>query len=264
MSITRATADPSEWPGEPDPGRLVVDFPAPGEPRQADWDDGPASPPGYGPSGHEWATEVDGARWYLALARRSWLVVIGACAAVTLIVISVMQIVSQQPLRALTTDCRTAPCHAALPGVAAALRRSAGVSAHIPSAGPSATLPPPVATPEPSSAPPGSTAVATAAQVSATVHYHVLLNVFGSVVGKFTIINDSSSYITGWQLTAVFPGDQVQTVIGASDPGPGSDVLIMDAPAGSALPPGGRTSGIFVALGHRAHPARCTFDAMAC
>jgi hypothetical protein len=93
----------------------------------------------------------------------------------------------------------------------------------------------------------------------------VLFNLFDSVVGRFTIVNHSSRYITDWRLSAVFPGDQVQTVIGAGDPDLGGDVLVMNAPAQwLAIPPGGKATAIFVALGYSARPSSCTLDGMVC
>ena len=225
---------------------------------------GPAHPavPSAGPPGLGRASEAPRLRWYLTLARRSWPAATGACAVVTVIVISVMHIVSQQSPRprAMMTDCRRAPCHTALRATA---HPSARVSAHMPSATLSPTPSSPAA-PEPSSPAPAAMAAVTS-PVNASVSYHVLSDLLGTVVGKFTIVNDSGIYITGWQLSALFPGDQVVAVSGAHDPDLGSDLLIMDAPAqGSGIPPGGSISAIFVTQGHKAHPATCTFDGIAC
>lgn len=80
------------------------------------------------------------------------------------------------------------------------------------------------------------------------------------IIGKYTIANESNAVLSSGRLTATFPGDQVQYVIGAAaDPDLGSDVLVLEpASAGAQLAPGGRVSIIFFAAGPTGSPVTCS------
>ena len=95
--------------------------------------------------------------------------------------------------------------------------------------------------------------------------YRLVQHWEGGIIGKYTIANESTAVLSGWQFTATFPGDQVQFVIGAADPDLGSDVLVLEpASAGAQIAPGGRVSVAFFAALQTASPVHCSFNGTAC
>jgi cellulase/cellobiase CelA1 len=82
--------------------------------------------------------------------------------------------------------------------------------------------------------------------------------------GEFTIVNNGSSAVSGWQLAVTFPGDQVDWVWEASWHMSG-DTLIM-SPSGDqvTIGPGASLTEHVAAQGSATSPASCTFNGSAC
>jgi hypothetical protein len=86
----------------------------------------------------------------------------------------------------------------------------------------------------------------------------------GGFQGQFTIVNHGPTTIDGWELTAVLPGDLINTVWDATYRTVGN-TLIMDPPSYQmTIAPGASLSEHFVAQGTTTSPAGCTFDGNAC
>jgi Cellulose binding domain len=133
---------------------------------------------------------------------------------------------------------------------------------------PHATLSPsPSPFPRPSAtaaAAPPSPSAAPRPAPSVTVTYSVVERWDGGFQGQFTIVNHTSAALTGWQISATFPGDLVDSVWGASGQAGGSS-LVLDAPSYQAtIPPGASQSANFTAQGNTTSPASCTIDGRAC
>jgi hypothetical protein len=86
----------------------------------------------------------------------------------------------------------------------------------------------------------------------------------GGFQGQFTIVNNGSTAINGWQLSAVLPGDHIDTTWNATFQTNG-DVLTMNPPSyQTTIPAGTSLQEHFVAQGSTISPAGCTFDGAAC
>jgi cellulase/cellobiase CelA1 len=86
----------------------------------------------------------------------------------------------------------------------------------------------------------------------------------GGFTGQFTIVNDGRKPISGWQLTATLPGDQVRDVQGA-DWSTSGDTLVMQPPRyGGPLQPGASLTISIVAYGNDDTPATCSLDSHSC
>jgi endoglucanase len=96
-----------------------------------------------------------------------------------------------------------------------------------------------------------------------TVAYSLVQRWPGGLQGQFTIVNHGSTALAGWQLRAVFPGDQIDSAWGASSQSGGS-TLVMTASYPPAIPPGASQSVDFTAQGSTAAPASCTIDGAPC
>jgi chitinase len=98
-----------------------------------------------------------------------------------------------------------------------------------------------------------------------TVTYALVESWDGGLLGEFTVVNDGSTTIPGWELAATFPGDQIQVTWGPIDPNPGGDSLVMQAqPDSPTIAPGASQTGYFIARGDTAFPSSCTFDGASC
>ena len=123
---------------------------------------------------------------------------------------------------------------------------------------------------QPSQAPPPSpsasaapTASPTPTQVNATVTYTMDQRWPGGFQGHFTIVNNGTAALTGWALTATLPGDQIDSVWGASYSVSGKE-LTLTAPSEPAIAPGASQSAYFTASGGAAKPTSCVFDSQTC
>jgi hypothetical protein len=261
------------WTGDQAPHRLLD------EAGQAGWHE-PAEggAPGTGTSGPGGGT--DRPRWTgraagVVLARHRWTLAIGAMGILGL-VSTLMLIQPRSAPRVVASGCAAAPCRPATPQPQpsapspATTRGHGGRPAHA-APTPSASLaaattgtasrsaaPPPATTP-PASSSPGPTPAGQAVAVSYTLVQHW----DSGFQGDFTIVNNGRTAINGWQLSAVLPGDTIDTVWDASYHTSG-DTLIMD-PASTqvTIPAGTSLNENFTANGTTTSPASCSFNGTA-
>lgn len=208
------------------------------------------------------------ARWLGSLAQRRWYVGIGtgAClaAAVGVVLIFIPHQAGHSP-RGLAVNCGIVTCTATLPPAGSAsatpgsrTTRSAR-SALTPQVSPSprmsatAVIAPSPTPPAPRQAP------------RVTVAYSVVQRWDGGFQGQFTIVNHASTALTGWQISAAFPGDLVDSAWGAGWQISGGGTLVLDAPSYQpTVPPGASQSANFTAQGNTTSPVKCTIDGLAC
>jgi len=206
-------------------------------------------------------------RWLDAATRHPWFTALGAGAGF-MVLASVIFILPKQHPSAMMTDCGVVPCTAPggnrPSGHVARPRAIHGLSGPAtPPAGPSpapaaSTIPAAVPSPMPS-APPAAT------PPSVTVTYALITRWDGGLMGEFTITNYGRTDITGWELTAKFPGDQIQDTWGPAGTDTDGDTLVMEAePDWPEIAPGTSQSGYFVARGDTTFPSNCTFNGAAC
>lgn len=121
------------------------------------------------------------------------------------------------------------------------------------------------ASPAPSaSASSSPTHSSTPAKPSVTVTYSVTKQWAGGFQGQFTIVNHGTTAVSGWELSAVLPGDRVSRVWDATYHMAG-DTLIMDPPSYQVtIPSGDSLAESFVARGTTTRPEGCTFNGIAC
>jgi hypothetical protein len=171
-------------------------------------------------------------------------------------------IVPNQSPRAMTTGCGQVLC--------AAPAQAPAITIPGPIASPGATQPQVTASPRaasgtsPAGAASATPSAASQLSPSVTVTYTLITQWAGGMLGEFTVTNIGSTSITGWELSAAFPGDQIQPIWGSSAPD-GGDVLVMEAtPDALAIAPGSSQSGDFIAQGDTIAPSVCTVNGVAC
>jgi endoglucanase len=98
---------------------------------------------------------------------------------------------------------------------------------------------------------------------SVTVSYSVVQRWDGGLQGKFTIVNHSSTALAGWEIRAVFPGDQIESAWGSAYQASG-DTLVLDPSFPVTVPAGAGQSMNFTAGGTTTSPATCTLNGAAC
>jgi hypothetical protein len=201
-------------------------------------------------------------RWLDGATRHPWYTAIGAGATFLVLALSVIFVLPKHSPSAMTTVPLPAP----------------SVPITVPTASPRMTdSPSPSATPRPSASPTASALPATMPSVMATIAPRRAVTVKVTVVytpievwsggmsGEFTVTNVGSNYVAGWELSAEFPGDQIQVTWGPIDPNPGSDTIVMGPqPDWPTIAPGTSQSGYFVAQGATIYPSTCTFDGASC
>jgi hypothetical protein len=85
------------------------------------------------------------------------------------------------------------------------------------------------------------------------------------LLGEFTVANNGTASITGWELSAAFAGDEIQVTGDPVEPDYGGGTIVMEAqPDWPAIPPGDSESGYFIAEGSTLTPSDCTFNGFAC
>lgn len=242
-------------------------------------------------------------KWLLALARHGDSVAIGTIAGITAFAICALIVAPYYMPRVLATKCPTGHCHvitshaprttptltatpesrvhptagrsatlfASMPAGTAPVE-STPPATTVPATTSSATTPsattPPATTPAPppTSPPPPPTPSASPTQDGSmvSVSYTLVQQWRDGFQGQFTIVNNGSAAINGWELSAVLPHDQIDTVWDATWHTNG-DTLIMDPPSNQmTIPPGASLEEHFVAQGDMTSPIGCTFDGAAC
>jgi len=136
-----------------------------------------------------------------------------------------------------------------------------------PSASPSAKArgvhspPPPPPSPSPSPTPSASP---TPTQVDATVTYTVDQRWPGGFQGHFTIVNNGTTALTGWALTATLPGDQINSVSGADYSFDGNQLTLTAPSDQPTIEPGASQSAYLTASGSTVQPTGCVFNSQTC
>jgi hypothetical protein len=200
-------------------------------------------------------------RWLEAGTRHPWFTALGAGAGF-MVLASVTFILPKQPPSAMMTDCRAVPCTAP-GGRLASPQATHGLSGA--AKPPADSSPVPAASTLPAAVPSATTSVAPQLPPTVTVTYAIIARWYGGMLGEFTMTNNGSANITGWELSAAFPGDQIRATWGAAGPAHGGDTLVMEAqPDWPTIAPGSSQSGYFIARGDTTYPSNCTFNGAAC
>jgi len=134
---------------------------------------------------------------------------------------------------------------------------SASPSAKAPRAHP--TSPPPSPSPSPT-----ASASPTPTQVDAAVTYTVDQRWPGGFQGHFTIVNNGTSALSGWALTATLPGDQIDSVWSASYSVDGNQLTLTAPSDQPTIAPGASQSAYFTASGSTVQPTGCVFNSQTC
>jgi mannan endo-1,4-beta-mannosidase len=96
------------------------------------------------------------------------------------------------------------------------------------------------------------------------VSYSVVQQWPGGFQGQFTITNQGTAPINGWELKAVLPFDRIDSVWDAVYHTFG-DLLVLDPPSYQVtIPPGGSLTENFTARGGWTKPTSCTFNGADC
>jgi hypothetical protein len=124
--------------------------------------------------------------------------------------------------------------------------------------------PQPGTVPTPAPAPTATTApVAASAGVSVT--YSMPQYWFGGFQGELTVLNQTGSAISGWQIMIALPGDRVFSAWNADwQPDGGHSLIMTAAPYDQVIEPGASVSANFTAQGSTTSPTACLFDGAAC
>ena len=224
-----------------------------------------------------WPDPATWHRWLDAATRHPWYTALGVGATFMVLASGVIFISPMQSPSAMTTRCGLVRCaipHQSPASPVTAPMAGSGTAYRLNSAEPRVNPSPTAATTSGGTMPaalvpsPDPSATASAApQIPATitVTYALIVRWDGGMLGEFTVANNGSANITGWELSAAFPGDQIQVTWGPTDPDPGSDTLLMEAPSDwPAITPGTSQSGYFIAHGDTTFPSDCTFNGYAC
>jgi Cellulose binding domain len=238
------------WAGGQAPHQLLDETGASGwhEPGQG----GPPGPGQPGPGGADRPHRL-GRAACLALARNRWTLAIGTVGLLGLA--STLLLVWPRPApRVVASGCAAAPCRPATPQPQPSASTLAATTTASRSPAASASTPPAAPSRSPAPAPAGP---------QVTVSYTLVQHWDSGFQGEFTIVNNGRAAINGWQLSAVLPGDTIDTVWDASYHTSG-DTLVMD-PASTqvTIPAGTSLNENFTANGTTTSPAGCTFNGIA-
>jgi len=247
------------FPDEPAQGRF------PDEPAQRRFPDEPAQGRFLNePAQRRWFDAAIWRRWFEAAARHPWYTGLGAGAGFMVLASGVIFILPKSP-SAMMTQCGMAPCtppRATQAGGRTANPNATHGTTYRFSRAAKAT---PAASTLPATMPSAMGSAAPQLPPSVTVTYALIVRWYGGVMGEFTIANHGGTAITGWELSAAFPGDQIQATCGPINPNPGGYTVVMETqPDWPTIAPGASQSGYFIARGNTATPSNCTFDGASC
>lgn len=212
-------------------------------------------------------------RYRLGGSRRR-LVAVAAGVAVLALACVLIPILSRQPAKVAADTCRTAGCHVTAGNKPPA--RSHKATGHSPTAAkhpgrspvphptshrPRRSSPAPTptrsrrASPSPTPGPVGPTV---------SISYKLVQQLPHKFEGQFTIVNNGSTPIDGWQLSVVLPGDNVRAVWTGVFHTVG-DTLYIDPPSSQpTIAPGQTLTEHFSAHGTTTTPTSCTFNGSPC
>lgn len=189
--------------------------------------------------------------WPRVLAERRWLAAIGVGVA-ALVVGGGMALFLPRPSPTLLAGGLKPPARAPAPAHKP-IRRSHPTAAH------STARPSPAPTPTPTLTP-------TASPTRQPVHvsYTVVRQHPHSFQGQFSIVNNGSTAINGWELVVVLPGDDIRSVSNALFHTDG-DTLYIDPPLSArTIAPGAAVTENFTAHGSTTTLTSCTFNGSSC
>ena len=124
---------------------------------------------------------------------------------------------------------------------------------------PSPTRSSPAASPKPT-----STTTASPTETQVKVSYAVVRQHPHSFQGQFTIVNNGSAAVNGWELVVVLPGDDIRSVSGGSFHTHGDTVYIDPSGSQRSIAPGATVVENFTAHGSTTALAGCTFNGSPC
>lgn len=96
------------------------------------------------------------------------------------------------------------------------------------------------------------------------VSYAVVRQHPNNFQGQFTIVNEGSTTINGWELVVVLPGDDIRSVWDASFHTSGGTLYIEPLPSQRSIPPGATVTENLSAHGSTPAPTSCTFNGSPC
>lgn len=82
--------------------------------------------------------------------------------------------------------------------------------------------------------------------------------------GKFTIVNDGSTALRGWELAVVLPNDQIRSVWDGRFHTDGDTLYIDPSASQQTIAPGATLTENFSAHGTTTTLTSCTFNGLAC
>jgi len=85
-----------------------------------------------------------------------------------------------------------------------------------------------------------------------------------SFQGRFTIVNNGSTAIKGWELVVVLPNDRIRSVWDGSFRTDGDTLYIDPSKSQQTIAPGATVTENLSAHGSTTTPTSCTFNGSAC
>lgn len=217
------------------------------------------------------------------LARRRWLLAIGPGVAALAIVGGLFLAPSGQSSKLPASACGTRACHQGdtrtfgSTGPPSAGTHKVGTRSHpsnsrgaarpsplpTPTSSPTPTTSAPGQTPTPSSTP-TSTQSRSPAKGPVDVSYSVVHRWGNGFQGRFTIVNNGSKSINGWEIAAVLPNDHVQASWYATYHTNGDTLYLDPTLLQQTITPGATLTENFTATGTTTTPTSCTFNGSPC
>lgn len=217
------------------------------------------------------------------LARRRWLVAIGAGVAALAIAGGLFLAPSGQSPKLPASACGTRACHQGVTrtfgstGPPSAGTHKVGARSHpsnsrgaarpsplpTPTSSPTPTTSAPSQTPTPSSTP-TSTQSRSPTKGPVDVSYSVVQTWGNGFQGRFTIVNNGSKTVNGWEIAAVLPNDHVQTSWYATYHITGDTLYLDPTLLQQTIAPGATLTENFTATGTTTTPTSCTFNGSPC
>lgn len=218
------------------------------------------------------------------LAGRRRLMAIGAGVAALAIVVGVIAL-SRQPSKLPASACFTRACHQGLNRTVGSTRpptaasHTVGARSHpshrrrtarpshsaAPTSSPTTSAPSRTPTPSPTSTPtPTSTPSRSPAKSPVHVSYSVVRQSGNGFQGQFTIVNNGSKTINGWEIAAVLPNDHIQAAWYAMHHTSGDTLYLDPTLLQQTIAPGGTLTENFTATGTTTTPTSCTFNGSPC
>jgi Cellulose binding domain len=207
--------------------------------------------------------------------RHALVAALGTSAGAAAVFGGVVMLLAGHSIRPQDDNCGLIACSASVPtarspspsDIASSPPHPARVMRHkkdVPHPSPLATSPSPTPSTTPGSAHHSPKPSPTPSPPAVSVGYSLVRQWDGGFQGEFTIVNHGTTSLSGWVLSAAFPGDHIKSVWGASYQTSGNTLTLTPASSLPSIPPGGSQSAFFTASGRHQNPASCTFNGKAC